>query len=65
MPNLDGTGPEGKGPMTGRRRGKCRDSEKNRDQNKNEYGMGRGRRGRGSFGRGRRRGFDNSDFNEE
>jgi len=23
MPNKDGTGPEGKGSMTGRRRGKC------------------------------------------
>ena len=23
MPNLDGTGPEGKGPKTGRKEGKC------------------------------------------
>ena len=24
MPNLDGTGPEGKGELTGRKRGKCK-----------------------------------------
>ena len=27
MPNRDGTGPEGKGSMTGRRRGKCAGAE--------------------------------------
>ncbi|MFH1682424.1 MAG: DUF5320 domain-containing protein [Candidatus Woesearchaeota archaeon] len=27
MPNLDGTGPEGKGPLTGRKRGKCKGAE--------------------------------------
>lgn len=56
MPNFDGTGPTGQGAMTGRRRGRCRDSkndvsEKNAEQsNKNEeviYGLGRGGRPRG------------------
>lgn len=28
MPNLDGTGPEGRGSLTGRRRGRCRDDKK-------------------------------------
>jgi len=28
MPNLNGTGPQGKGPLTGRRRGRCRDTQK-------------------------------------
>jgi len=27
MPNMDGTGPEGKGPKTGRQRGKCSGAE--------------------------------------
>ena len=26
MPNLDGKGPEGKGPLTGRKLGKCADA---------------------------------------
>jgi Family of unknown function (DUF5320) len=28
MPNFDGTGPSGQGPLTGRRRGRCRDDKK-------------------------------------
>ena len=31
MPNLDGTGPEGRGPLTGRKRGRCVD-KKNTEQ---------------------------------
>ncbi|MFH1916330.1 MAG: DUF5320 domain-containing protein [Nanoarchaeota archaeon] len=27
MPNMDGTGPEGKGPRTGRQQGKCADAQ--------------------------------------
>ncbi|HSL88408.1 MAG TPA: DUF5320 domain-containing protein [Ignavibacteriaceae bacterium] len=69
MPNLDGTGPQGQGPLTGRRRGRCRDSEKSEAQQKAEksgeviYGLGRGGRpkGGGGFGKGhgqgRRRGY--------
>lgn len=67
MPNLDGNNPQGQGPLTGRRRGRCKDSEKSEALNKNEenreiiYGLGRGGRprGGGGFGKGlgRRRGF--------
>ncbi len=67
MPNLDVTGPQGHGPLTGRRRGRCNDSEKSEALNKNEekseiiYGLGRGGRpcGGAGFGKGlgRRRGF--------
>lgn len=67
MPNLDGTGPQGQGPLTGRRRGRCKDSEKSEALKKTEesreaiYGLGRGGRprGDGSFGKGqgRRRGY--------
>mgnify|MGYP002867857178 CR=1 FL=1 len=68
MPNLDGTGPQGQGPLTGRRRGRCRDSEKSESKRNDEnrdaiYGLGRGGkpRGGGGFskgqGQGRRRGF--------
>ena len=67
MPNLDGTGPQGQGAMTGRKRGRCRVIEKNqieKTENKNVvYGLGRGGipRGSGGFGNGRgaRRGFGN------
>ena len=54
MPRLDGTGPEGKGPKTGRGMGNCRSDEQDID-NQEElprgamFGRGRGRRG----GRGR------------
>ncbi len=49
MPNRDGTGPEGKGPKTGRQMGNCNGAEPQR-------GLGRGCRpcGRG-LGRGFRR----------
>ena len=44
MPDLDGTGPLGKGPLTGGRRGRCRGSRK--DDNTTEtsefYTRGRG-----------------------
>ena len=68
MPNLDGTGPQGQGPLTGRRRGRCRDSEKSESKRNDEkrdviIGLGRGGRPRGGGGlgkgqgQGRRRGF--------
>ena len=72
MPNLDGTGPQGQGAMTGRRRGRCRDTEtkqiektenQNIESNNVVYGLGRGGRphGGGGFGNGHgaRRGFGN------
>ncbi|KYH34093.1 hypothetical protein CLTEP_19380 [Clostridium tepidiprofundi DSM 19306] len=57
MPRLDGTGPNGMGPMTGRGLGKCTSNSVNQT-NANEIGyFGRGL-GRGlGFGRGLGRGF--------
>ena len=48
MPNRDKTGPEGKGPKTGRQMGDCEGAEP-------VAGQGRGR----GAGRGRGRGFRN------
>ena len=60
MPRLDGTGPEGKGPRTGRGMGNCRFDERDfRTRDGEEFlrggmfGRGRGRRG----GRGFRNNF--------
>ncbi len=70
MPNLDRSGPKGEGPLTGRRRGRCRDKESSTKESTESvdfvYGRGRGGRpgGGGRFGfgggrgrRGRGRGF--------
>ena len=43
MPNKDGTGPEGKGPKTGRQEGRCQGAEPCPKTNK----IGQGRRGCG------------------
>ncbi|MBK7630327.1 MAG: DUF5320 domain-containing protein [Ignavibacteriales bacterium] len=67
MPNLDGTGPQGQGALKGRRRGKCRDTEKGvtKDQSTENkevvYGLGRGGRphdgGGVGYGQNRGKGF--------
>jgi hypothetical protein len=51
MPNLDGTGPQGQGAMTGSRRGRCRNlhsqniqSTKQTGEIKEVLGVGRGGR---------------------
>ena len=61
MPNLNGTGPEGRGPLTGGRMGKCGDKDSSKKETTEEqdviWGGGRGGRHRGGgfgFGRGRR-----------
>ncbi len=36
MPGFDRTGPEGKGPMTGRKQGKCKDTSTDQEQEKGE-----------------------------
>ncbi|HPI36571.1 MAG TPA: DUF5320 domain-containing protein [Ignavibacteriaceae bacterium] len=74
MPGFDKTGPEGQGPMTGRKRGMCREEvketkEQSSTQSSSEkevlYGVGRGGRpyggGRGNcfVGGRRKRGFGN------
>ena len=59
MPNFNGTGPQGQGAMTGRKRGRCRDTETTQNQktenqnvenNNIVYCLGRGGRPRGSGG---------------
>jgi len=63
MPGFDKTGPLGQGSMTGRKRGRCRDtqtaqSEKTSEQTAENkevvYGLGRGGRRRGGAGLGKR-----------
>lgn len=54
MPNRDKTGPEGKGPRTGRQMGNCKDAK----PQKNEPRLGLRGLGRGQ-GRGAGRGFRN------
>lgn len=49
MPNQDGTGPQGKGPLTGRRMGTCEDAEPLQQR-----GLGQGRGFGPGLGRGRR-----------
>lgn len=45
MPNQDGTGPEGKGPKTGRQMGKCQDAKPmRRGMCQRPRGQGLGRR---------------------
>ncbi len=59
MPNLDGTGPAGKGPKTGGQTGKCAGAEpKGRPVDGRGEGKGRcrGAGGRGPCGAGRGRG---------
>ncbi len=52
MPAGDGTGPSGRGPLTGRRRGYCG------GQDATGRGLGRGRGGGGGGGRGQGQGRD-------
>jgi hypothetical protein len=63
MPSFDGTGPLGQGAMTGRRRGRCRDTQTAQTDKISEqagenkeviYGLGRGGRPRGGSGLGNR-----------
>ncbi|NMC38362.1 MAG: DUF5320 domain-containing protein [Bacteroidales bacterium] len=45
MPKMDGTGPQGKGPRSGRGMGRCKKAspEKNSDPQGKGRGMGRGK----------------------
>lgn len=55
MPNFNGTGPTGAGPMTGHGRGTCATDDRTVIQRffGGAFGFGRGRRGAGrGFGRG-------------
>ncbi|MBX3007325.1 MAG: DUF5320 domain-containing protein [Melioribacteraceae bacterium] len=72
MPNLNGTGPQGQGAMTGRGKGRCSSTQKNQPDKTTEKatdsanvvsGLGHGGKPRGGGGagkgqgRGRGRGF--------
>ena len=62
MPGLNKTGPNGEGPMTGRKMGTCVENANAGQQNVPPagFGLGFGRGlGRGGGGRGRGRGFRN------
>jgi len=65
MPNFNGTGPQGEGAMTGRKRGRCKETktiqtEKITDQSAENkevvYGLGRGGKPRGGGGLGNHHG---------
>jgi len=52
MPNKDKTGPQGKGPKTGRQMGDCKDAKPNESESdgrpaRRGLGLGAGRRPRG------------------
>ena len=44
MPNKDGTGPQGKGPKTGRQKGNCKQVKENSSEELTPRGMRFGRR---------------------
>ena len=54
MPRLNGTGPEGKGPKTGRKLGRCKEPEDLTGKNKLGTGLGKRRKSGGGKGRGQR-----------
>ena len=55
MPNMDGTGPQGKGPKTGRQFGNCEGAK-----SETEFSCGFGRRCNKPCGRGFGRRFNNA-----
>jgi len=54
MPRLDGTGPEGQGPQTGRKLGSCSELSEEEKLLKLGKGMGKKRKSGGGQGRGKR-----------
>ncbi|MDX9941706.1 MAG: DUF5320 family protein [Bacteroidales bacterium] len=54
MPKMNGTGPDGKGPGTGRRLGKCKAADKKELQGQLGQGMGKRRKAGGGEGQGKR-----------
>jgi len=54
MPQMNGTGPEGKGPKTGRRLGKCSTDSSKEETNKLGKGLGMRRKSGGGPGKGKR-----------
>ena len=58
MPQLNGTGPEGKGPKTGRGLGECKKNSFTELLKKLGKGMGKRRKSGGGEGRGKRLKYD-------
>jgi len=58
MPQLNGTGPEGKGSKTGRGLGKCKDLPEEELREKLGKGMGKRRKSGGGEGKGKRLKYD-------
>jgi len=54
MPQINGTGPEGKGPKTGRGLGKCKKNSSKEEINKLGKGLGMRRKSGGGTGKGKR-----------
>ncbi len=59
MPRMNGTGPEGKGPKTGRKLGKCNEVSQKELIQQLGKGMGKRRKSGGGEGRGKRLKHDN------
>jgi hypothetical protein len=55
MPRMDGTGPEGKGPRSGRKLGRCTQATDEERMQTLGKGMGRKRQSGGDAGEGKRR----------
>jgi len=54
MPQMNGTGPEGKGTKTGRRLGRCKKNTSKELLSKPEKGLGKRRHAGGGTGEGKR-----------
>jgi len=54
MPQMNGTGPEGKGPKTGRALGKCKKNSSGELFSKLGKGLGKRRQSGGGTGKGKR-----------
>ena len=64
MPRMDGTGPEGKGPRTGRKLGECGNATDEEKLSRLGKGMGKGRKSGCGQGRGKRLRTDEKLLNE-
>lgn len=54
MPQINGTGPEGKGPKTGRGLGRCKQNSSEDEKNKLGKGLGKRYKSGGGTGKGKR-----------
>ena len=54
MPHINGTGPEAKGPKTGRGLGKCKINSSEEEINKLGKGLGKRLKSSGGIGKGKR-----------